>query len=63
MQTCKRCKRCKRFKELSKREEGRVGQFFFCFLDFTPVDDSANLLLTIVDYKLTTSIYLRYAFL
>jgi len=39
MQTCKRCKcfKCfKRCKEFSKRKAGRVGQFFFCFLDFTP---------------------------
>jgi len=63
MQTCKRCKCFKSCKELSKREEVQVGQFFFCFLNFYPVDDSANRLLTIFDYKVTTSIYFRYSLL
>ena len=66
MQTCKRFKRfkrCKRFKEISKEEAGRVWQFFFCLLDFTPVDHSANLLLTIFDYTLYYFIYFRHAFL
>jgi len=42
MQTCKRCKCFKSCKELSKREEVQVGQFFFCFLNFTPLMIAQN---------------------